>query len=127
MATKDWEEVESGNRHNGFFVGSFFVQWALDSGYVDLHLKKPTDKDRNWYLKIVYPRVDGQRYKTTIKAGHFEGIICCIESNEVIELNSWEVWGKLKGLLQAERDRLTSENAKDIRNLLHEKLRQQVV
>jgi len=119
---KTWEQVESGNRHNGFFVGSFYVQWVMDSGYIKLYLKKPTASDKNWYLKIVYPMQSGEQYKTTVKAKHFNGIIDCVENKEVVEADSWEVWVKFNALLKTEKDQLSDENVKEMRNALHGKL-----
>jgi hypothetical protein len=78
----NWKEVDSGRRRNGSLIGGFYCDWALDSGYINLYLKLPIKSDPNWYLKIVYPMLDGNQTKRTIQSKNFLGLCSFITEDD---------------------------------------------
>jgi len=77
-----WVEIDSGQRRNGKLLGSFYCEWVLDTGYIDLYLRLPLKSDPNWYLKIVHPMLDGYQTKSTIQSKNFLSICAYITGTE---------------------------------------------
>jgi len=116
-AELDWSEIKPGNRHNGFYLGDFYVQWLLDDGYITLYLKQPTLNDSSWYLKLVYPRYDGEQFKTTIKANRLQGILSFLDSeNEEIDVT--DVLKKLELLLRDKVIRFSDKSCQELEKVL---------
>ena len=114
---EDWSEIEPGNRHNGLYLGDFYVQWVLDGGYIATYLKQPTLNDSSWYLKLVYPRYDGEQYKTTIRANRFQGILNFLDSEDS-EINLTDVLKKLEVLLRDKGIRVSDKSRQELEKAL---------
>jgi len=84
----DWKEVESKSTqtNNSKLLGSFYCQWVLDDGYIDVYLQHPIKNNKYWYLAIMYPEIDGEEQKKTIQSKDFLGL-CSYITHAYLEID----------------------------------------